>query len=390
MTRFAVDGGPFVVVGDPKAEHLKSFWYKERCKLCGDLFQLCPPKKNLEGNLKNHLQGLKHCKVVEDAASGARSGSLALSTGRRGRPSAATRAVLGAQPGLHEWFKVFQATRSSPSESTVSGERDGTLSLLCWGFRDKSITYAGKLYNIQGLLNDPKSGRYWVPEPATRAEFEFHGEFVHINGCFRHTNCKRLCGSFDGFLNFTCSECSQIPKLNDFTLRVIREGHSLQKRGSRSILPGRRVDYLSTKELASHRRQLSKKLKEYKNFLWQVKARVAQVKMSKQGLKLSAVESFNRKDVLAFCNNILAAHKTNAFGGKPAFWDFLRDVASNINRSKKGYRFSKNTKSVAQAMKIYGGQRMCDLFSLNFAGPSYNTIRRENRKGVRIGKAFSS
>jgi hypothetical protein len=33
---------------------------------------------------------------------------------------------------------------------------------------------------------------------------------------------------------------------------------------------------------------------------------------------------------------------------------------------------------------------MCDLFSLNFAGPSYNTIRRENRKGVRIGKAFSS
>jgi hypothetical protein len=53
--------------------------------------------------------------------------------------------------------------------------------------------------------------------------------------------------------------------------------------------------------------------------------------MSKQGLKLSAVESFNRKDVLAFCKNILAAHKTNAFGRKPTLWDFLRDVASNIN-----------------------------------------------------------
>jgi hypothetical protein len=27
---------------------------------------------------------------------------------------------------------------------------------------------------------------------------------------------------------------------------------------------------------------------------------------------------------------------------------------------------------------------MCDLFSLNFAGPSYNTIRRENRKGIQF------
>jgi hypothetical protein len=35
-------------------------------------------------------------------------------------------------------------------------------------------------------------------------------------------------------------------------------------------------------------------------------------------------------------------------------------------------------------MKIYGGRWMCDLFSLNFAGPSYNTIRCENRKGIQF------
>ena len=34
----SVDGGPFVLVGDPAIEELKSFWYKVRCKLCGDLF----------------------------------------------------------------------------------------------------------------------------------------------------------------------------------------------------------------------------------------------------------------------------------------------------------------------------------------------------------------
>ena len=35
-------------------------------------------------------------------------------------------------------------------------------------------------------------------------------------------------------------------------------------------------------------------------------------------------------------------------------------------------------------MKIYGGRRLCDLFALNFAGPSYDTIRRECRKGVQF------
>jgi hypothetical protein len=33
-------------------------------------------------------------------------------------------------------------------------------------------------------------------------------------------------------------------------------------------------------------------------------------------------------------------------------------------------------------MKIFGGRRMCDLFSLNYAGPNFSTIRRQNQKGV--------
>jgi hypothetical protein len=41
------------------------------------------------------------------------------------------------------------------------------------------------------------------------------------------------------------------------------------------MVPDRRVDYLSTKELASHRRQLPKKLKEQESLFWQLKARVA-------------------------------------------------------------------------------------------------------------------
>ena len=86
--------------------------------------------------------------------------------------------------------------------------------------------------------------------------------------------------------------------------------------------------------------------------------------------------------MLVFCQNIVSAHCTSAFGGKPTLWDFLRDVVQNLNRNKVGYRFSENTKCFLQAMKIFGGRRMCNLFSINFHGPTLSTIERQNAKGI--------
>jgi len=60
----------------------------------------------------------------------------------------------------------------------------------------------------------------------------------------------------------------------------------------------------------------------------------------------------------------------------------LKDVAANLNRKKSGNRYSENTECYLQAMRIYGGHRLCDLFSFNFVGPSFDSIRRESRKGV--------
>jgi hypothetical protein len=113
---------------------------------------------------------------------------------------------------------------------------------------------------------------------------------------------------------------------------VIREGRALVKSGCRDTHSGRRINYLQCIEVAVQSRTLARKYREEKARHWLMKARVVQLKASHRGLKLSAVESFNRKDVLSFCNNILAAHRTNAFGGKPTLWDFLRDVATNLNR----------------------------------------------------------
>jgi hypothetical protein len=90
-----VEGGPFVAIGDHEGDSIKSFWHKVRCKVCGDLFQLCPPKKNLVANLTNHVMGIKYVTKVEEAARPGHLSGSAISTGRRGRPTTSSRNTLG-------------------------------------------------------------------------------------------------------------------------------------------------------------------------------------------------------------------------------------------------------------------------------------------------------
>ena len=50
------DKPTFQLVGDPDDTIMKSYWFKVRCVICPkEVFQLCPPKRNLEANLLNHL-----------------------------------------------------------------------------------------------------------------------------------------------------------------------------------------------------------------------------------------------------------------------------------------------------------------------------------------------
>jgi len=75
------------------------------CSYCRDCFHLCPPKRNLEANLKNHLGGACHAEAVEKdlAAKGAR---ITLMTGKRGRPSKSSGTSSASnQKSIHDWFQ---------------------------------------------------------------------------------------------------------------------------------------------------------------------------------------------------------------------------------------------------------------------------------------------
>jgi hypothetical protein len=168
-------------------------------------------------------------------------------------------------------------------------------------------------------------------------------------------------------------------------MRVMREESVVEKRGSCNTSKSRQLGYLSIFELATHSRIISKKHRLEKAFHVHSKRKLPQLRIYKPLFsKLGELEDGDSTDVMKFCINVVLVHRTNALGGKPALWDFMKDVATNLNRKKGGCRYSENTKAFAQTMKIYGGRRMYDLFTLNSVGPSWSTMKRENQKGIQF------
>ena len=196
--------------------------------------------------------------------------------------------------------------------------------------------YGRKSYGIDSLLFDPHPGKAWYPEPHLKALLHVEEEIVIIKGSFRHQDCKRVSLSGKSFTGFTCSMCSSIVLETNFRLRIVREEHAVHKCGSRGTGAGRRVGYLSLFELTTHSRILTKKLKLEKLRHWSARTRVAQLKVSRPTLRESAQRASSEHNIFKFCLDIIAAHRMGAMEGKPTLWDFLRDVASNLNRKKGG------------------------------------------------------
>ena len=76
------------------------------------------------------------------------------------------------------------------------------------------------------------------------------------------------------------------------------------------------------------------------------------LKVKRASLKESTLDASNEHNVLKFCTNVLVAHRSGAFGNRPALWNFLQDVAANLNCKKEGFRYFTNSKALSQSMKV--------------------------------------
>jgi hypothetical protein len=107
----------FTVLGNLTAEDTMCYWFKVKCQYCRDMMVLYPPRKTLEVNLRNHLTGPKHKKVVEVAEQLLKEPAR---TGRVGRPSKSTTTSSHSnQCDLHTWFRMASSNNMEGTSQVV-------------------------------------------------------------------------------------------------------------------------------------------------------------------------------------------------------------------------------------------------------------------------------
>lgn len=163
-----------------------------------------------------------------------------------------------------------------------------------------------------------------------------------------------------------------------------REEEALEKRGERTTHGGIRLGYLTTQELSSQVHSLNAKRRRERWLLALQAQKVCALSTRKRKLEELLGVAADRKDLRLFLRNIVTGHRNGAFGGKDALWDFLKDVAKNLERNPKGNRFSQRTKAIAHTMLQYGGRQVAHVFARNLAGPSLKTLKRDRAKFVQF------
>jgi len=68
-----------------------------------------------------------------------------------------------------------------------------------------------------------------------------------------------------------------------------------------------------------------------------------QLKVKRPTLRESTKNALSDSNLMKFCN-IISAHRIGAFGGKHALWDFMKDVAANLNKDDRGNHYNEISK----------------------------------------------
>ena len=102
----------FELIGrDPQCIDLKSFWWKTKCVLCNDVYNLCLPKKNLEANLRNHVEEIKDVEKLLEFVNVKKTSIL---LDKRGRPSKSVADSSRSQSSRKQLHAFFSHTMDNP------------------------------------------------------------------------------------------------------------------------------------------------------------------------------------------------------------------------------------------------------------------------------------
>ena len=236
-----------------------------------------------------------------------------------------------------------------------------------------STQYGSTLYDLRFLYDKEPAVSVdnqplWCVEKQ-RIIPEFVKSGVSI-GTIRLPKCNQATTS----KKYMCTACETVPQIGALRLQVLRRAEfdfSKTKTKDKSITMAQQLARL---------RNLRIKYRLRGNEIRRLKVWLTRNKLKK--VTDIGSEHALRGDTKGLSKTLKIAYDRGHLSDKKNTLSFLKNMIENINRKAKGKRYSSFTKSLYEVVKIWGGNRLVKLLSLNLDGPDERTFRHDVQKNT--------
>jgi hypothetical protein len=251
----------------------------------------------------------------------------------------------------------------------------------CHGFFKSSVMYGDQSYDVSSLKHDLDGGALWYPDAFYETTLQREGqEPLKIEGTFRHREC----------MSVDCSKCSQIPQLNDFRQRVLREVASTPScfRGERVCQQGVRLQDLQRSELIETAAVWKERFEKANGHAYFLNITTARLQTSRGTLQEKLSQHLEEKKLPEVAEVLRRAYDAGYFENREGLLNFILDLGKNIisvdshGGNAQGKRYHRSTKLMYEMLLEYGGPCALNFMSANLLGPSINTTRSEFRRSA--------
>ena len=242
-----------------------------------------------------------------------------------------------------------------------------------------SVTYGSNQYDVRFLydkdlaVNNEKQPLWCVEKQRVIPEFVKAGCSI---GTIRSPQCSQVTSSN----KFSCVACEKVPSVNAFLKQVIRRSKSKLAVKMTNSHKTQNISTFTKHQRLDRLRRLRIKYKNRGDEIRRLKVRLIRSSAKLKKVTDLRTEYAMRGDTKGLSKTLKVAYDKGLLSNKKNTLTFIQNLVENLNKKPKGKMYTSFTKSLYEVVKIWGGNRMVKLQSLNLDGPDEKTVRHEVQK----------
>ena len=261
------------------------------------------------------------------------------------------------------------------------------LTLLCWGYHERSVEIKGQSLETSALLHYDASNLDWFPEPNTRIQLQPTGneELLVISGTFRSNDppCQRYCVVSSGqrLPSLTCLSCKGIGQRRSFRRALLRRHDTGRDQRFTNY------SFLTRSALEKIAQDKAAEVVALQKLAWVSRQNFMRKSQHLRSIREDLEESAHRGDTRRLIRNISTFAKEGKDEKRSALLPFICDLMESAVRrdavtghGSKGMRWAKTSKQMLKVIKLKGGDSLLRFFRETAGSAADSTIEAQWRK----------